>query len=138
MDAIRVKDLYDLSHTRAADMLSACEYPWEALAKIKETVLSIGSTLDPQIYDQPSEGVWIAKSASVAPTASISAPCIVGENTEVRPGAFLPPLPSRRPSASPPPPHPCDIPSASSPAPPQPPRAACGNFTKAHRLFDKI
>ena len=89
MDAIRVKDLYDLSHTRAADMLSACEYPWEALAKIKETVLSIGSTLDPQIYDQPSEGVWIAKSASVAPTASISAPCIVGENTEVRPGAFL-------------------------------------------------
>lgn len=89
MDAIKVKDLFDLTHTRAADMLGACEYPWEALGKIKETVLAIGSTLDPQKYDQPKEGVWIAKSASIAPTASIAAPCIIGENTEVRPGAFL-------------------------------------------------
>ena len=89
MDAIRVKDLFDLSHTRAAEMLDACEYPWEALARIKETVLAIGGTLDPEKYDQPSEGVWIAKSASIAPTATIAAPCIIGENTEVRPGAFL-------------------------------------------------
>lgn len=89
MDAIRVKDLYDLSHTRAAEMLAACEYPWQALPRIKETVLAIGQTLDPARYDQPKEGVWIAKSASVAPTASIAAPCIIGENTEVRPGAFL-------------------------------------------------
>ena len=48
MDAIRVKDLFDLEHTRAADMLASCEYPWEALSKIKETVLVIGQTLDPQ------------------------------------------------------------------------------------------
>ncbi len=89
MDAIRVRDLYDLSHTRAADMLDACQYPWEALAKIGETVLAIGSRLDPEKYDQPKEGVWIAKSASIAPTASIAAPCIIGEDTEVRPGAFL-------------------------------------------------
>ena len=89
MDAIKVKNLFDLTHTRAADMLNTCEYPWEALGKIKETVLAIGSTLDPQKYDQPKEGVWIAKSASIAPTASIAAPCIIGEDTEVRPGAFL-------------------------------------------------
>jgi len=89
MDAIRVKDLFNLSHTRAAEMLNSCEYPWEALARIKETVLAIGSELDPEKYDQPSEGVWIAKSASIAPTATIAAPCIIGENTEVRPGAFL-------------------------------------------------
>ena len=89
MDAIKVKDLFDLEHTRAAEMLAACEYPWEALGKIKETVLAIGAALDPQVYDQPKEGVWIARSASIAPTASIAAPCIIGENTEVRPGAFL-------------------------------------------------
>ena len=89
MDAIKVKDLFDLDHTRAAEMLSSCEYPWEALAKIKETVLAIGEKLDPQVYDQPEAGVWIARSASIAPTASIAAPCIIGENTEVRPGAFL-------------------------------------------------
>lgn len=89
MDAICVKDLFDLSHTRAAQMLAGCTYPWEALAKIKDTVLAVGKTLDPQKYDQPQEGVWIAKSASIAPTASIAGPCIIGENTEVRPGAFL-------------------------------------------------
>ena len=89
MDAIKVTDLYDLTHTRAAQMLEGCEYPWEALAKIKQTVLEIGSTLDPERYDQVKPGVWIAKSASIAPTASIAAPCIIGEDTEVRPGAFL-------------------------------------------------
>ncbi|MBR5301451.1 MAG: UDP-N-acetylglucosamine pyrophosphorylase [Clostridia bacterium] len=89
MDAIKVKDLYDLSHTRAADMLASCEYPWEALSRIKETVLAIGASLDPEKYCQPEDGVWIAKSASVAPTATICPPCIIGEETEVRPGAFL-------------------------------------------------
>ena len=42
MDAIKVCDLFDLTHTRAAKMLAACEYPWEALSKIGETVLAIG------------------------------------------------------------------------------------------------
>lgn len=89
MDKIRVNDLFDLTHTRAAEMLSGCEYPWEALSKIDETVLAIGQTLDAGVYDHPAENVWIAKSASVAPTASITGPCVIGENTEVRPGAFL-------------------------------------------------
>lgn len=89
MDAIKVRDLYDLTHTRASEMLAACEYPWEALGRIKATVLAIGQTLDMEKYDHPQEDVWIARSAHVAPTASITGPCIIGENTEVRPGAFL-------------------------------------------------
>ena len=89
MDAIRVKDLYDLSHTAAAGLLSGCAYPWEALAGIKETVLEIGASLSEAEYDRPAENVWIAKSASVAPTATIIGPCVIGPDTEVRPGAFL-------------------------------------------------
>lgn len=89
MDAIRILDLYDLSHTRAAQMLEACTYPWEALSKIKETVLAIGQTLDESMYERRGDNVWIARSASIAPTATIMGPCIIGENTEVRPGAFL-------------------------------------------------
>ena len=57
MDAIKVHDLFDLTHTRAADMLGGCEYPWEALKKIKETVLAIGAALDPELYDHPQEDV---------------------------------------------------------------------------------
>ncbi len=89
MDAIKVTDLFDLSRTRASDMLAGCEYPWEALSKIGETVLAIGRALDPETYEQVQENVWIAKSATVYPTATILPPCVIGENTEVRPGAFL-------------------------------------------------
>ncbi len=89
MDAIKTSDLFDLSHTRASQLLGACEYPWQALDGIGEAVLSVGASLDAARYDHPSEGVWIAKSARVAPTAFIAAPCVIGEETEVRPGAYL-------------------------------------------------
>ena len=55
MDAIKVCDLFDLTHTRAAKMLAACEYPWEALSKIGETVLAIGQGLELSDYDHPAE-----------------------------------------------------------------------------------
>ena len=89
MDAIKVTDLFDLTHTRAGSMLAGKTYPWEALDEIKSTVLAIGATLDPELYDHPQEDVWIAKSARVYPTATITGPCVIGEHTEVRPGAFL-------------------------------------------------
>ncbi len=89
MDAIRIRDLYDLEHTRAAKLLGACEYPWEALDGIGKMVLDVGAALSEEKYDHPSEDVWIAKSASVAKTATITGPCVIGEKTEVRPGAFL-------------------------------------------------
>ena len=51
--------------------------------------MQLGPTLDPEAYDHPQENVWIAKSAMVAPTASITGPCIIGEKTEVRQCAFI-------------------------------------------------
>ena len=89
MDKIKTSDLFDLAHTRAAQMLAQCEYPWEALGKIGETVLAVGKTLSSEQYDHPQEDGWIAKTASVAKTASIAGPCVIGEHTEVRPGAFI-------------------------------------------------
>lgn len=89
MDAIRVTDLFDLTHTRAVQLLAQCEYPWEALERIGETVREIGKTLDPQVYDEVEAGVFIAKSAVVYKTATILAPAIIGERAEVRPGAFI-------------------------------------------------
>ena len=65
------------------------EYPWQALAGISGFILSLGSTLSAEEYDHPSEVVWIAKSAKVAPTASITGPCIIGPETEVRHCAFI-------------------------------------------------
>ena len=89
MDAITIRDLFDLTHSRAGEALSTYTYPWEALPHITEIVLAVGAALDPERYDHPQEDVWIAKTAKVYPTASIDGPCVIGENTEVRPGAFL-------------------------------------------------
>ena len=89
MLTLKTKELYDLSHSLAAPLLEECEYPWLALPRIKEFVRNLGQTLSPEEYDHPAEDVWIAKSATVAPSATICGPAIIGKNTEVRTGAFI-------------------------------------------------
>ncbi|WP_295152292.1 UDP-N-acetylglucosamine pyrophosphorylase [uncultured Ruminococcus sp.] len=85
----KIKDLYDLDHTLAADHLKKFEYPWEALAGISDFIYELGKTLDPNEYEQRGEGVWVHKTAKVFPTAYLGAPCIIGANTEVRHCAFI-------------------------------------------------
>ncbi len=87
--ALRNTELFEVGHSRAEKWIFSFEYPWQVLPKIKEIILEIGRDLPKEKYDNPSEGIWIAKSAKVSPTASISAPCIIGEDTEVRQCAFI-------------------------------------------------
>ncbi len=86
---LKTVDLFDLTHTKAADLLRKTEYPWEALAGIRDLILEIGPTLPKDEYDEVSEHVWIAKDAVIYPNNYIGAPCIIGHETEVRPGAFI-------------------------------------------------
>ena len=83
-----VKNLFDLRHTLAAEYLSGFTYPWEALKGIKALILSLGHGLGEE-YEQREGTVWVHKTARVAPTAFLGAPCIIGPGTEVRHGAFI-------------------------------------------------
>ena len=83
-----ISDLYDLEHTLAKEYLAGFQYPWEALKGIKEMILALGSQL-PEEYEQVSQHVWVHRSAAVAPTAYLGAPCIIDANTEVRHCAFI-------------------------------------------------
>ena len=83
-----IKELYDLRHTLAAEYLSAFTYPWEALKGIKDMILALGPTLG-EDYTQVSQQVWVHKTAQIAPTAFLGAPCIIGAGTEVRHCAFV-------------------------------------------------
>ena len=85
---VTIQDLYDLSHSAAGQWLGKFTYPWEALKGIKDMILEVGSTLG-EDYQQVSENVWVHNTATVAPTAFLGAPCIIGANTEVRHGAFI-------------------------------------------------
>ena len=86
---LKTKDLFDLSHTRAASLLGNAEYPWEALPKIKEFIIQTGKSLSQDEFEEVSENVWIARDAVIYPNNYIGAPCIIGHKTEVRPGAFI-------------------------------------------------
>lgn len=84
-----ISDLYDLDHTLAAEYLRGFTYPWEALSGIKALIVELGEGLDPAEYTQVSPRVWVHKTAVVAPTAFLGAPCIIGAQTEVRHCAFV-------------------------------------------------
>lgn len=86
---VEISNLLDLSHTMAGDYLKQFQYPWQALDGIKELILSLGANLSPEEYDQPQPNVWVHKTAAVAPTAFLGAPCIIGPETEVRHCAFI-------------------------------------------------
>ncbi len=84
-----ILDLYDLNYTQAKDYLKQFRYPWEALGNLKTWILEYGKTLDKNEYTEVQEGVWVHKTATVAPTAFLGAPCIVGARSEVRHCAFI-------------------------------------------------
>ena len=86
---LHTADLLDLEHTMAGAYLAQFEYPWQALKGIKELIIKLGEQLPEEEYEQRAPQVWVHRSAVVAPTAFLGAPCIIGAETEVRHCAFI-------------------------------------------------
>lgn len=89
MEAMEIKNLYNLEETIAAPLLEEAKYPWEILGKIKDFIVELGNLLPEERFEKRGENVWVAKSAKVAPTACLNGPCIVDEDAEVRHCAFV-------------------------------------------------
>lgn len=89
MEKLMIKNLFDLDKTIAKDLFEGAVYPWEVLPKIKEFIVKLGNTLDPEIYEKRGEEIWVAKSAKVAPSAYLGGPLIICENAEIRHCAFI-------------------------------------------------
>lgn len=89
MKTVTIEKLYDLNETIAKDLFQGKTYPWELLPLIKNFIVELGNTLSEDEYDKVGENIWIAKSATVAPTASITGPCIIGKDAEIRQCAFI-------------------------------------------------
>ncbi len=85
----KINDLFDTSKTIAAEHFKDKIYPWESLLGIKDLIYKIGSELSEDEFDHPEEGVWIAKDATVYPSAYIKSPCIIDKGAEVRHCAFI-------------------------------------------------
>ncbi len=89
MNPLETRALYDLSHTLAAPLLEKVRYPWEALSGIGAFIAALGPTLSQEEYASPRPGVWIHKTAVLAPTAFVGETVIIGPGAEVRHGAFI-------------------------------------------------
>ena len=85
---LKSSDLFDLNHSRAGGYLSGFDDPWQALDGIADLICRLGPDLGDE-YTEVSPTVWVHKTAQVAPTAYLGAPCIIGANTEVRHCAFI-------------------------------------------------
>ncbi len=89
MKELTIAELYDLNHTLAAPYLEGFAYPWEALEGLSDFIIALGNRLSKEEYEEIGEQIWAARSAVIAPTASITGPAIIGKNTQVRHCAFI-------------------------------------------------
>ncbi len=89
METCKIKALYNLDETIAKEYFATAEYPWELLEGLGDYIRALGPTLDPERFEARGEDIWIAKSATVAPTASLAGPLIIDEEAQIRHCAFL-------------------------------------------------
>lgn len=85
----KISDLLDLSKTIAAPLFEGKTYPWEVLPEIKDFIIALGNTLPEDEYEKRGENIWIAKDATVFPSAYIGSPCIIDHGAEIRHCAFI-------------------------------------------------
>ena len=84
-----IEALYTLEETIAKEVFTGLTYPWEALPKIKDFIISLGETLPEEKYERREGNIWIARSAKVFPSAYIGGPAIIDEEAEIRHCAFI-------------------------------------------------
>ena len=89
MENIKIRNMLTLEETIAVDLFEGATYPWEVLPKIGNFIMELGKTLPTDKFEQVGDNVWIAKSATVFPSAYIQGPCIIDEEAEVRHCAFV-------------------------------------------------
>lgn len=88
MESMKTEQLFDLTKSIAGEALRAFQYPHEALPHIGDILLELQKKLGEDFWS-PEEGVYIHKTAKVAPTAFVGAPCIIDAQAEIRHGAFI-------------------------------------------------
>ena len=89
IESATIAQMYDLSETIAAGLFTGKTYPWEVLPEISAFILRLGETLDEAIYERRAEDIWVARSATIAPTASLHGPLIIDEEAQIRHCAFI-------------------------------------------------
>ena len=89
MQQLEIKNLFDLKHTIAKELFEGVTYPFEVLPLIRDFIVKLGESLPANVFEKRGNDIWVAKSAVVAPTASLNGPLIIDEGAEIRHCAFI-------------------------------------------------
>ncbi len=89
MNRLEIGNLLDTTNTIASDIFEGKKYAFEVLPEIKDFIGQLSMTLDMQKFDDLGDGIFVAKSARVAKSASITGPCIIDKDAEIRHCAFI-------------------------------------------------
>ena len=86
--SVLICDLFELEDPLFAELFRGATYPWEVLSILGDFLSRTVREGLPG-YTEYAEGVLVGEGVTVAPTATILPPAILGHGTEVRPGAYL-------------------------------------------------
>lgn len=84
-----MKEVVNLDYTICKNIFSDVNYIWEVIPKIKNYIIEFGESLDSNHYSKYSDNVWIGSNVNISDKATIIGPCIIDDDTEIRPGAFI-------------------------------------------------
>ena len=86
---LKTEELLNLEKTIASKLFDGLTYPWQALDLIGDFIPALGESLSVEEYEKRGEDIWVAKDATVYPSAYVKGPCIIDHGAEVRHGAFI-------------------------------------------------
>lgn len=89
MIIFRNDKLVNTDETIAKHIFDQVEHPWEVLPNLDIYIKHLGPMLPSELFEDKGDDVYIAKSATVAPSAYIKGPCIIDEDADIRHCAFI-------------------------------------------------
>lgn len=86
---IKTRELFKRVPSGFQPLFASCEYPWEMLPKIHEFIsVLLRDGLKGYRYDSERH-LLVGARVSIASTAVIAGPAIIGSDVEIRPGAYI-------------------------------------------------
>ena len=85
---VKISKLFSFKNDYLFPLFDEKEYPWQVLPEIKPYIQRLLKD-PPEGFSFLCEGVLIGKEVSIAKTATIIPPAIIGAGTEIRPNAYL-------------------------------------------------
>jgi NDP-sugar pyrophosphorylase family protein len=88
LDKLKTDNLVSASSEYIKAIFQKCQYPWELLPHISDYIREIAENSE-YGFTEIEKGVFVGQNVTIAKTATVEAPAVIGKNTEIRPGAYI-------------------------------------------------